>query len=153
MDPLVSLHYYAPVSQSTHPRTPRSQAGLRNHQCLFHPFYRRISSFPGIIKNRSFDHAIQCRSSIWIERSGCLFDRRCRGFGLDPSGGFQGMSSERERTDPLGYPVDHLELFVFWKCHYADTDLWYVVHVGIWLIVGYALALAGLMTYKNASGK
>lgn len=40
------------------------------------------------------------------------------------------MSSEREGTDQLGYPVDHLELFVFRKCNHADTDLWYVPCTG-----------------------
>ena len=75
------------------------------------------------------------------------------GLVLTLAGVFKVCLPNREGTDQSGYLVDHFELFVFWKCNYADTDFWYVLHVGVWLSLGYALALAGLMTYKNASSK
>jgi hypothetical protein len=61
-------------------------AGLRTDQRLFHPFYRRFSPFPRIIKNRSFDPTFKRWSGIWIERSGGIPNRCCRRSRPDSSG-------------------------------------------------------------------
>ena len=70
-------------------------AGMRNNQRMFHPFYRRSSSFPRIIKNRSFDPTLKRWSGIRIECSGGIPNRSSRWSGPNSSGCFQGTSPMR----------------------------------------------------------
>lgn len=81
MDPLCSLHYYAPVSvnrfmpYSNVDFRTISHADLRNHQRMLHSLHRGLGTFPRNPENWILCHVHQCPERVLVERFGCVFDR------------------------------------------------------------------------------
>jgi len=154
MDPLVSLHYYAPVCPVIYCQSRqdwRQVCALIN--ACFIPFteglapFRELSRIGPLIllSNAGVAFGLNVAAVFLIGAAGGLVLTLAGVFKVCPQWG-EGWC--------IGYLVDYIELFVLRKCDHTYTDPWYVsTNPKLMLMTGYALALAGLMTYKNASSK